>query len=183
MFSKFDKVTKSDAFLYDLKFSIAVVNPNKTFDIFLDRFTSAIALLDFTDWHKISNFQQTLCEQLWFKITDGTTYILFSQYVSRCRQCNLDLCQADGFSTRDKGDKSNRFRLRSNTSESKTENPISCFEKEHYEYGNFISFFYRSGYLKERLIKEGQCFKCDKQDYHSTDPDAQYQSQSAVLDR
>ena len=76
--SKFDKITKLDAFLYDLKFSIAVVNPNERLNKFFIRFTLAIVLLDFTDWYKILNFWQTLIEQLWFKVTDITTYILFS---------------------------------------------------------------------------------------------------------
>lgn len=78
MFSRFNKITKLDAFLHDPEFSIAVVNPNKTFNKFFIRFTLAIVLLDFTDWHKILNFWQTLIEQLWFKVTDITTYILFS---------------------------------------------------------------------------------------------------------
>lgn len=46
-----------------------------------------------------------------------------------------------------------------------------------------MSFFFYSGYLKEHLIKEGQCFKCGKQSHHSTDPDAQYQGQFAVPDK
>lgn len=60
VFGKFDKVAKLDAFLYDPKFGIAVTNLKKTFDEFLDRFILAIVLLDFIDWHKISNLCQTL---------------------------------------------------------------------------------------------------------------------------
>lgn len=115
-------------------------------------------------------------------MADGTTYTSFSQYVSRYRQCDLNLCQADGFSTQNKRDKSSRLGLKSNTPESKTENPISHFEKQHYKTGSPVNFFYCSGHLKEHLIKEGRCFKCGKQGHRSTDPDAQCQGQSAVPD-
>lgn len=94
-----------------------IANPKETFDKFLARFTSAIAPLDFTDRHKISNLRRTLSERLRFKMADGTTYTSFSQYVSRCRQCNLDLRQADGFSARNRGDKSKGIGQRSNTPE------------------------------------------------------------------
>ena len=88
-------------------------------------------------------------------MADGTTYTLFSQYVSRCCQYNLDLCQADGFSTQNRGDKSKRIGLRSNTPESEIGNPISRLDNERYESSNLISSFFRSGYLKDCLIKEG----------------------------
>ena len=161
---------------------MAIANPKETFDKFLARFTSAIAPLDFTDRHKISNLRRTLSERLRFKMADGTTYISFSQYVSRRRQCDLDLRQADVFSTRNRGDKSKGIGLRSNTPESEIRNPISRLDNERYESGNPVSSFFCSGHLKERLIKEGRCFKCGKQGHRSTDPDAQCQGQSAVPD-
>lgn len=46
MFSKFDKIVKSDNFLHDPKFNIAITNPTKTFDKFLARLPSAIVPLD-----------------------------------------------------------------------------------------------------------------------------------------
>ena len=49
MFGEFDKIAKSNAFLYDPKFDIAITNPKETFDEFFARFTSVIAPLDFTD--------------------------------------------------------------------------------------------------------------------------------------
>lgn len=49
MFGKFDKITKLDTLLHDLKFGMAISNPEKTFDEFLARFTSVITLLDFTN--------------------------------------------------------------------------------------------------------------------------------------
>lgn len=49
MFGKFDKVIKSDTFLYNLKFDIAIANLKKTFDTFLTRFISTIILLNFID--------------------------------------------------------------------------------------------------------------------------------------
>ncbi len=91
MFGEFDKVAKSDAFLHDHKFGMAVVNPNETFHEFFARITSAIAPLDFTDRHKISKLRRTFSERLCFMMADGTTYTSFSQSVSRCRQCDLDL--------------------------------------------------------------------------------------------
>lgn len=100
MFGKFDKVAKADALLHDPKFSMAVLNLNETLNEFLARFTSAVAPLVFTDRHKISNLRRTLSERQRFKMADGTTYTSFGQYVSRCRQCDLDLRHADGFSTR-----------------------------------------------------------------------------------
>lgn len=92
MFGEFNKVAKSDALLHDLKFGIAVANSKETFDEFFARFTLAIAPLDFTDCHKISNLQRTLSEHLHFNMANSTTYISFSQYVLCCRQCDLDLC-------------------------------------------------------------------------------------------
>lgn len=55
MFGEFDKVAKSDVLLHNPKWGMAVANLKETFDKFLARFISAIALLDFTDWYKISN--------------------------------------------------------------------------------------------------------------------------------
>ena len=72
-------------------------NAKKTFDKFFARFTTAIAPLDFTDCYKISNLRKTLSERLCFKMADTTIYTSFGQYVSRCHQCDLDLCQANGF--------------------------------------------------------------------------------------
>ena len=66
IFDEFDKIAKSDTLLYDPKFDMAIVNSNKTFDIFFVRFTLAIVLLDFSNRHKISNLWQTLSEQSWF---------------------------------------------------------------------------------------------------------------------
>ena len=78
IFDKFDKFTKSDTFLHDLKFGMAISNLKKTFDEFLVWFILAIASLDFTDQHKISNLCWTFCEQLWFKMADDIIYTLFS---------------------------------------------------------------------------------------------------------
>ena len=56
IFGEFDKIAKSDAFIYDFKFSIVIANPKETFDIFFARFISVIIPLNFIDRHKISNF-------------------------------------------------------------------------------------------------------------------------------
>lgn len=90
---------------YIPKFGIAIDNLKETFDKFLVRFTSAIAPLDFTDYYKISNLQRTLSEYLSFKKVDSIMYTSFSQYILQCRQCDLDLCQADEFSNQNKTDK------------------------------------------------------------------------------
>lgn len=84
IFGKLNKVDKSNAFLYNPKFGIAIANLKEIFDMFLTRFISAIVLLDFIDWYKISNLWQTFNEQLWFKMANATSYFLFSQYVSHC---------------------------------------------------------------------------------------------------
>lgn len=95
IFNKFNQVVKFDAFFQDFKFEIAVANLKKTFDKFFARFNLAIIYLDFINCHKISNLQKTLIKHLCFKMTDSTIYIIFSQYISCCRQCNPDFCQAD----------------------------------------------------------------------------------------
>ena len=71
---------------------MAITNPEETFDKFFARFILVIMLLDFTDWYKISKLCRMLSKRLRFKMTNGTTYTLLSQYVSRYRQCNLDFC-------------------------------------------------------------------------------------------
>ena len=182
MFGEFDKVAKSDALLHDPKFGMAVSNPKETFDELLARFTSAIAPLDFTDRHKTSNLWRTLSERLWFKMADGTTYSSFSQYVSRCRQCDLDLRQADRLSTRNRSNKNKGIGPGSNASEPRIGNSISHSDTKRHQSGSPTSSFFRSGHLKERLIKEGRCFKCGKQGHLSTDSDAQCKSKSAVPD-
>ncbi len=174
MFGEFDKVAKSDSFLHDPNLGMAIANPKETFDLFFARFTSVVALLDFTDWHKISNLWRILCERLWFKIVDGITYISLSQYLSRFRQCDFDLCQIDGFSTQNRSDKNKRFRLKPNTTESLTENLISRHHKKF--------SLYHSGYLKKCLIQKGRCFKCGKRGHRTTNLDAQCQVQSAISD-
>lgn len=55
MFSEFNKIAKSDAFLHNSRFSIAIINTKEIFDKFLAKFISAIASLDFTDCHRICN--------------------------------------------------------------------------------------------------------------------------------
>lgn len=55
MFDKFNKVAKSDTFLHNLKFDMAVTNPKKIFDLFFAKFILAIVPLDFINWYKISN--------------------------------------------------------------------------------------------------------------------------------
>lgn len=55
VFGKFDKIAKSDTFLYELKFVMAIANAKKTFNTFFTKFSSAIASLDFINWYKISN--------------------------------------------------------------------------------------------------------------------------------
>ena len=182
MFGEFDKVAKSDALLHDPKFGMAITNPKETFDEFLARFTSAIAPLDFTDRHKVSNLRRTLSERLRFKMADGTTYTSFSQYVSRCRQCDLDLRQADGFSARSRSDRSKRIEPGSNSQERWIENAISHPDTKRYRSSSPTNSFFRSGHLKERLIKEGRCFKCGKRRHRSTDPDAPCKGQSSVPD-
>ncbi len=183
MFGEFDKVAKSDALLHDPKFGMAVANPKETFDEFLARFTSAIAPLDFTDRHKISNLRRTLGERLRFKMADGTTYTSFSQYVSRCRHCDLDLRQADGFSNRNRNDKdkpsSPYFKdqgLQAGNITGKSKN------LNRYRSNNAVSTLC-SGQLKQRLIKEGRCFKCGKKDHLATDTDAPCKDQVAIPDQ
>lgn len=56
IFGEFDKIAKSDTFLYNSKFDITISNFKEIFDFFLTKFTLVIALLDFIDWHKISNY-------------------------------------------------------------------------------------------------------------------------------
>lgn len=60
IFGKFDKVTKSDIFLYDPKFGMVVTNSKETFDKFFAKFTSAIILLNLRYWHKIYIFSKFL---------------------------------------------------------------------------------------------------------------------------
>lgn len=84
IFSKFDKIAKSDTLLHNPKYEIVILNSKKTYDEFLAWFTSVIALLDFTDCYKISNLWWTFNEELQFKMADGTTYAFFSQYISHC---------------------------------------------------------------------------------------------------
>ena len=183
MFGEFDKVAKSDALLHDPKFGMAVANPKETFDEFLARFTSAIAPLDFTDRHKISNLRRTLSERLCFKMADGTTYTSFSQYVSRCRQCDLDLRQADGFSNRNRNDKNKSSSSYSKGQGRQAGNTTGQSKNlNRYRSSNAASTL-RSGQLKQRLIKEGRCFKCGKKGHLATDTDAPYKDQVAIPDQ
>ena len=185
MFGEFDKVAKSDALLHDPKFGMAVTNLKETFDEFLARFTSAIAPLDFTDRHKISNLRRTLSERLWFKMADGTTYTSFSQYVSRCRQCDLDLRQADGFSNRNRNNKSKESGPSSSNVSSRRPGGTAGqgTNLNRYRSSNNSGSLQRSRQLKERLMKEGRCFKCGKQGHISTDTDAPCKGQATISDQ
>ena len=149
MFGEFDKIAKSDALLHDPKFGIAIANPKETFDEFLARFTSAIAPLDFTDRHKICNLQRTLSERLCFKMADGTTYTSFSQYVSRCRQCDLDLCQADGFSNRNQNNKKKSSSFYSKGQGRQARNTTEQSKNLNRYRSSNTTFTLRSGQLKQ----------------------------------
>ncbi|MCJ1347622.1 hypothetical protein MMC31_005850 [Peltigera leucophlebia] len=156
MFGEFDKFAKSDALLHDPKFGMAGTNPKEIFNEFLARFTSAIAPLDFTNRHKISNLRRTLSERLRFKIADGTTYTSFSQYVSRCRQCDLDLRQADGFSNRNRNNKSEKTGSSSSSISSRRPGgtTVQSTNLNRYRSSNGTGSLQRSRQLKERLIKK-----------------------------
>lgn len=60
MFSKFNRVVKSNTLLHDFKFGITVINFKKTFNKFFAKFILVIAILEFTDYHKIFSFWQIL---------------------------------------------------------------------------------------------------------------------------
>ena len=116
-------------------------------------------------------------------MADGTTYTSFGQYVSHCRQCDLDLCQADGFSNRNWNDKNKpsssyskgqRRQAGNTTGQSKNLN--------RYRSSNAASTL-RSGQLKQRLIKESRCFKCGKKDHLATDTNAPCKDQVAIPDQ
>lgn len=78
IFDEFDKVAKLDAFLYDLKFGMAITNLKETFNEYFARFILAIMPLDFIDQYKVSNIPQILSKKLRFKMAVSTTYNLFS---------------------------------------------------------------------------------------------------------
>ena len=183
MFGEFDKVAKSDALSHDLKFRMAVANPKETFDEFLARFTSAIAPLDFTDRHKISNLRRTLSERLRFKMADGTTYTSFSQYVSLCRQCDLDLRQADGFSNQNRNHKNKPSSSYSKGQRRQAENTTGQSKNLNRYRSNNAASTLCSGQLKQRLIKEFRCFKCGKKGHLATDIDAPCKDQVAIPDQ
>lgn len=88
-------------------------------------------------------------------MVDNTIYTLFNQSISHCYQCNLNLYQTNEFSSRNKGNKSNKIRLRSNTIESKIKNPITYLNNKYYKLSNFVNSFFYSGHLNKPLIKEG----------------------------
>lgn len=56
MFDKFSKIAELYSCLYNLKFYITIANLKEIFNMFFIRFTLAIILLNFTDYHKILNF-------------------------------------------------------------------------------------------------------------------------------
>ena len=57
MFKVYDKITKTNNNLYNLKFYIKVINFKKTFNKFLTRFTSTIISLKFNNINKILNLK------------------------------------------------------------------------------------------------------------------------------
>lgn len=103
MLSESKKVAKLKARLYSQNFGMGKVNPTESFDQFLVRFTVAIVPLGFSDQDKIEALEDTISDRLRFEIADDITYTSFSQFVSRCRQCDIDLPEADGLNNRPDG--------------------------------------------------------------------------------
>lgn len=169
MFGEYDKIGKADAKLHDPKFGMGKTNPNKTFDEFLVRYTSAIAPLGFNDVHKISNLRRTINDRLRWNLTDGTTYSSFGQYVNRCRQCDLDLRQSDSY--KDRSDRpSNKRTITTETKKTYSStggNP----EKTNYP-PNVVA----------KLIKEGRCFKCLKTGHRTQNENAPCKNESKLTD-
>lgn len=62
MFHKFNKTTKLDALLYDLKFGIVLSNSKKIFEKFFTWFILTIAPLNSKDQYKISKLRRSFNE-------------------------------------------------------------------------------------------------------------------------
>lgn len=168
MFGEFDKVGKADAKLHDPKFPMGKTNPKETFDEFLARYTSAIAVLGFTDVHKISNLRRTISDKLRWKLSDGTTYTSFAQYVNRCRQCDLDIRQSDNYSTRT-SQPSNKRTQSYNDGKGKTDNNTNKNRKY-------------PQHVINKLVKEGRCFKCLKPGHRASDANAPCKNEPRLTD-
>ena len=91
MFGVYDPIAKAESELHDSDFGMGGKNPKETFDEFLARFFSVVAPLGFTDFYKISNMRRLLSDRLKRKLADGIIYKTFGQYVTHCRQCDLDM--------------------------------------------------------------------------------------------
>ncbi|KAF1980655.1 hypothetical protein K402DRAFT_275865 [Aulographum hederae CBS 113979] len=88
MFAEHDPKAKADNQMHSASFAM---KKNERFDTFLARFTKNAAILQLSDDAKISTCKRLLNSQLKEKISDGTAYSSYSEFIRRCKQCDLDL--------------------------------------------------------------------------------------------
>ncbi|KAF1983897.1 hypothetical protein K402DRAFT_396099 [Aulographum hederae CBS 113979] len=76
MFAEYNPQAKADAQLHNTNFAM---KKNERFEVFLARFT------------KITACKRLLSASLRNKISDGTAYISYPEFIRRCKQCDIDI--------------------------------------------------------------------------------------------
>ena len=187
MFGVYDPITKAESKLHNSDFGMGGKNPKETFDEFLARFSLVVAPLGFTDLYKISNMRRLLSDRLKQKLADGTTYKTFRQYVTRYRQCDLDMRQINRMTNK-------REKTNTNTRGGRTTQQNSYQSNYHgksstsnisNDSGSNTANLLRNNktrrwtfppHLQDRLKKQRRCFKCLKPGHMSMDVDAPYKT-------
>ena len=92
MFGEYDKLTKCDVELHDPAFAMGMgfKRKNEIFDEFYARFSATVALLGYSETHKISALKRLITPRLRLQIIDGTISS-YRQYVERLRRCDQNM--------------------------------------------------------------------------------------------
>ena len=70
IFETYDKISKSNIQLNDLKFGMSIIDKKKSFETFYTRFSAVITSLKFFDVIKISNLTRLIFNRLKYKLIE-----------------------------------------------------------------------------------------------------------------
>ncbi len=91
IFKKFDKVTFSDAKIYDSNFKMGTINKDKIFDVFYIRFCARVAFFNYNNDQKISFIKRNFLDKLVYKIVNGIMERSFPQFANKCRTIDIEV--------------------------------------------------------------------------------------------
>ena len=165
-----DKVARADVKLHSAEFA---QGQSESFEKFFSRFTTTISVLNYTDEQKISALKRTMKRRLRVRMA-GMQYTVYSDYVEKARQCDLDLQDID--STTPKQGRGGKAQAPSKGTRGQNTATASAESAGVSKPTNS----FRAPNVRARLAKEGRCYKCLQPGHRLNDENAPCKDTPAV---